>query len=605
MWGPAVPVKVQLLGVPSITVDGTPGPRPRGRKAWAVLAMLLLSERAPSRQQLAELLFPEADDPIGAVRWSLGELRRVLGDSLTISGDPVVVQRNDAAADAIDVLDLLHPVRGAAVIESLPAGELLGGFTASTSAAFESWLVVERHRMSAAVEAALRRAVLAALAAGRVSDSVRLASALVARNPLDESNHVLLVRCLVASGDRPAALAQVDVCRSTLRRELGVEASAALTEAASTPLGTITRTPSIGRAAALAQLDAGRAAISAGAVEAGIDCLRRAVTEAVAGHDARLHAQALVALGSALVHSLRGFDDEGSVVLQEAIVAAEAAGDGRLAGAAQRELGFVEIQAGRHVTGDEWLRRAEALAETGDELAAVLGTRGMGASDRGDYPTAFEHLHRSIEAASSSGDQRQEAWSLSILGRAHLLREEHHHAVAAVDRSLALVREQRWLAFLPWPQALRAELALSAADEDAARDEFEQSWALATQLGDPCWEGVAARGLALLSMRGRHHDEAVRWSEEARLRCNRVTDRYQWIRGYVLDAEAGMALERGDLDAATAATDALEVLAARCELRELVVRSHLHRARLGSGDARHTARLLAEGIDNPALEALL
>lgn len=599
-----MPVTVQLLGSPSITVDGMPGPRPRGRKAWALLAMLLLAERPPTRRQLAELLFPEADDPLGSVRWTLAELRRMLGGCLLIEGDPVVAERT-SPDHVIDVLDLTDAARAGSVVDALALGELLDGFTGDTSAAFESWLVVERYRMSAAAEAALRRATLSALVAGRVADAVRHAGALVSRNPLDESNHVLLVRCLVAAGDRAAAAAQVEVCRTTLRRELGVDVSVALIDAAATPLGTITRTPSIGRAAAVAQLDAGRAAIAAGAVEAGIDCLRRAVTEANAAHDGRLQAEALLALGGALVHSVRGFDDEGSVVLHEAIAAAEAVGDQKVAATAHRELGFVEIQAGRHVTGDAFLQRAEDLADGDAELAAVLGTRGMGASDRGDYATAFDHLHRSIEAARRSADERQHAWSLSILGRAHLLREEHAAAADAVERSLALVRAQRWLAFLPWPQALRAELALRAADEVTARDEFEQSWALATQLGDPCWEGVAARGLALISARGRQHDDAVRWSEEARIRCSRVPDRYQWIRGYVLDAAAAMALERGDVVAATAATDALEVLSARCDLRELVVRAHLHRARLGSPQARTAARLLADGIDNPALEALL
>ena len=93
--------------------------------------------------------------------------------------------------------------------------------------------------------------------------------------------------------------------------------------------------------------------------------------------------------------------------------------------------------------------------------------------------------------------------------------------------------------------------------------------------------------------------------ETARARCNRVTDRYQWVHAYVLDAMAGVAIERGDVVEAAAVSDALASLAARCELRELVVRSHLHRAALGASDALPSARLLAAGIDNPALEALL
>ena len=49
---------------------------PRGRKAWALLGYLLLAERPPSRRHLAELLFADADDPLGALRWTLAELRR-------------------------------------------------------------------------------------------------------------------------------------------------------------------------------------------------------------------------------------------------------------------------------------------------------------------------------------------------------------------------------------------------------------------------------------------------------------------------------------------------------------------------------------------------
>ena len=40
-------------------------------------------------------------------------------------------------------------------------------------------------------------------------------------------------------------------------------------------------------------------------------------------------------------------------------------------------------------------------------------------------------------------------------------------------------------------------------------------------------------------------------------------------------------------------------------MRELVVRSQLHRYRLGDRSALASARLLAEDIDNPALSDLL
>ena len=82
-------VRIRLLGPPAIERDGVPAPPPRGRKAWALLAYLLLAERPPGRRHLAELLFDEADDPLGALRWTLAELRRKLGAPELFGGDPV------------------------------------------------------------------------------------------------------------------------------------------------------------------------------------------------------------------------------------------------------------------------------------------------------------------------------------------------------------------------------------------------------------------------------------------------------------------------------------------------------------------------------------
>jgi hypothetical protein len=203
----------------------------------------------------------------------------------------------------------------------------------------------------------------------------------------------------------------------------------------------------------------------------------------------------------------------------------------------------------------------------------VLGVRGMNASDRGDYPAAFEYLGESIERARSGADPRQQAWSLSMLARAHLLRSEHSQGAAALTRSLDLIREQRWMAFLPWPQTLRAELDLYDGDIEGAAERLEQAWVLACQLNDPCWEGMAARGLGLLNVGRGDRAAAITWFDEAEQRSNRVTDRYQWVRGYVLDAMVGNALDSGDPDRATPLVDALASLSARCDLGELVVRA--------------------------------
>src|SRR3712207_1381373 len=96
--------RIRLLGPPGIEVDGEPVPPPRGTKSWALLAYLLLSGDTAPRSRLAELLFDEADDPVGALRWSLSQLRRALGPGARLDGDPVCLVLEDGTA--VDVRTL-------------------------------------------------------------------------------------------------------------------------------------------------------------------------------------------------------------------------------------------------------------------------------------------------------------------------------------------------------------------------------------------------------------------------------------------------------------------------------------------------------------------
>src|SRR4051794_16226623 len=97
---------VQLLGRPALRRSTGEGYRFRSRKSWAVLAYLVLTDRAPSRSHLASLLFAEADDPMRALRWSLSEIRHGLGDGGALDGDPVVLSL--AAGTVVDVDVLLR-----------------------------------------------------------------------------------------------------------------------------------------------------------------------------------------------------------------------------------------------------------------------------------------------------------------------------------------------------------------------------------------------------------------------------------------------------------------------------------------------------------------
>ena len=240
---------------------------------------------------------------------------------------------------------------------ALARGELLEGIEAGAGADFESWLLVERRRFAGLSEAVLRDAALEALAAGAPLDAATLASRALALNRFDDAAHELLVRCLARAGEVAAAREHAEACEVLFRRELGRAPDPGVLRAADEH--DAQSDAAVGdRAAALGQLDAGRAAVDAGAVEPGIATLRQACAEARAVGDPALLARVLAALGSALVHLLRGGDEEGTAVLHEALALAEACGDREVACKMCRELGFVAVQAGRGVSAGRWLGRA-------------------------------------------------------------------------------------------------------------------------------------------------------------------------------------------------------------------------------------------------------
>jgi len=128
-------IGIHLLGAPWIEVDRERTAGPRGWKAWALLAYLIVSQTPVPRERLAELLFADADDPLGALRWNLAELRRSLRPSIEVGGDPVVLA---LPADAfVDVLALGSATWVEAVQVPALGQDLLEGIDVQAGAAFE------------------------------------------------------------------------------------------------------------------------------------------------------------------------------------------------------------------------------------------------------------------------------------------------------------------------------------------------------------------------------------------------------------------------------------------------------------------------------------
>ena len=188
---------IRLLGPPRIESAGTAPRQPRGRKAWAVLAYLALQPDGTGRARTAALLFPDAEDPLGALRWNLSELRRTLGARLG--------RRRPAAAGAAGRA-------GTAMCWSWPCGQpatagprarfdgqLLEGLSFADSPVFESWLEDQRHRLENCVlVAALRGVARPRWRRAAADDAVDLATRALRLDPFNAD-------CTRRAGQGPAS----------------------------------------------------------------------------------------------------------------------------------------------------------------------------------------------------------------------------------------------------------------------------------------------------------------------------------------------------------------------------------------------------------------
>jgi DNA-binding SARP family transcriptional activator len=596
----AMATEVQLLGPPLVTRDGVVHAAPRGRKVWGLLAYLALTDQPPTRQLLVDLLFPEAEDPANALRWNLSELRRLLGGPESV-GSGNTVELRLPAGSLIDVRVLQAGSSDTAVELPGLGRELLEAVRIEATPGFDAWLLAQRRRLASLSGAVLREGALRALAGGDPGAGIGFATRLVASDPLNPDAHVLLVRCFAAAEDETAVQEQLTASRELFREELGLDLAGELYEASRmTARDAATRA---GPAAARAMIESGEAAVGAGAVDAGVRELREAA-EAAAG-DASIEAVAWCALGSALVHATKGRDEDGAAALHRAIRAAESVGDRRTLAAAHRELGYVEVLRAAYERATVWLRRAEELAADDDlEMAKVRSVVGVTLTDQGKHDQAAVELRASIDLAKALEHGRQLAWSHAFMGRLRLLRDELDEAEDALTVAVEHSRAERWTAFLPYPEALLAEVWIRRGRLDQAAETFEHAFALGCSVDDACWEAYSKRGMGVLLAASGDLDGALVTLDEALQRCMRQRDTHRWIRGYVLDAMCAIATTTSHPAAEGWITD-LSSFAGHAGMRELMVRAYLSRRDLGDGDALEAARTLAVEVENPSLHAMI
>jgi len=256
----------------------------------------------------------------------------------------------------------------------------------------------------------------------------------------------------------------------------------------------------------------------------------------------------------------------------------------------------VDFLRGRYDRAELWLTDALEYASGSPSVEAKAMTYlGSVESDRASYRRAVGLLEQAITLSRAAGEPRWQAYALSMLGRISLFRGALDAAAGQLDASIKLAEHDHWLAFLPWPQALRGEVQLARADPAGAAELLQHAFARACQLGDPCWEGMAARGLALVAEATGDTERAFALLADARARSGRLAEPYLWLDGYILDAQCELGRRHGHPDTG-AWVEALRELASRSGMRELTLRSLRHGAALGRAGDDAAAAVLAEEI---------
>jgi DNA-binding SARP family transcriptional activator len=536
----------------------------RGNKPWAITAYLALTGGTSSREQLIALLFEDAEDPAGALRWNLSQVRRLLGQADALRGPVLSLPRSQRVTFDVDVLTGGR-WQDAVDLPNLGA-ELLQGVQFPNCAAYETWLLGERRRLSAATETLLHEATLTSISLGNLAEAVRLASRLVSLSPCIDSHQELLIRAYAISGDATAARHQLRSAVRLFRRELGCDPEPSVFLAAE--VASVKAAGSASPARVHALVEAGRAQVAAGAADAAIQVMRAACDEAQRTGIAALEAAAQLALGATLIGSGTARHQEGELALHRAIAFAEESGQSSLAASAYRHLAGSDVLRGIYARADRRLAAAEAAATPdSDAVVELAAIGGVSLLDQGEADGAIATFRRGLAA-----DPHRTHPFLPIMlahtGRAYLLVGDHAAARRCLQDSLNLARSRAWAGVTAAPLALLGHLAIAEGDLVSAGELLEQAFARACQIADPCWETWSAHGLGLHAAAAGHDASALAHLADAVTRSRPRRGGHLWSHVWALTDGVRIARRSGDTRAEGWYDEAL-VTAQRCGMRAL------------------------------------
>ncbi len=221
-------LEVRVLGPLSVFRDGEPVRLPQSKKTRGLLAYLAITARAHRRDRLCSLLWDVADDPRGALRWSLSKIRPVVDTEakrcLVADRQNVELAIDDDCLDwrriRRELVNGLEAVSTPRLIEleSVFEGELLEGLDLIDFDEYTAWCAAEREH-ARSLHTRILRALVDRLEESP-SEALPFARELARIDPVDEGARATLIRLLSAAGRSNEAKSQYESA-SRLLSELG------------------------------------------------------------------------------------------------------------------------------------------------------------------------------------------------------------------------------------------------------------------------------------------------------------------------------------------------------------------------------------------------
>ena len=199
-----------------------------------LLVYLALRERSVARVAVAGTLWPDVSDQLAGV-----SLRSALSRLDGLGHDAVVLTTAGAQLAQHVSVDL-HRARALARRLLQPGSsttdaDLSGAAVAMLSLEllpdwYDDWVVAEAEDWRQLRANALEAQARLLTASGRLAEAAGAARAAIRVEPLRESAHASLIRVHLAEGNQSEALRAFNLYRALLRRELGLEPTAHLSE---------------------------------------------------------------------------------------------------------------------------------------------------------------------------------------------------------------------------------------------------------------------------------------------------------------------------------------------------------------------------------------